>query len=44
VGASDGDAPTDSVAEGDAVMDAGGVPLGVGTLEPVAEGVAEGSW
>jgi hypothetical protein len=44
VGALDGDAPTDSVAEGDAVPDAGGVPLGVGRLEPVGEGVGGGSW
>jgi len=44
VGSLEGEAPDESVAEGEAVMLAGGVPLGVGRLEPVAEGVAEGSW
>ncbi len=39
----EGDVPTDSVAEGDAVPDSGGVPLGVGALEPVTEDVAVGS-
>ena len=43
VAAFDCDAPRDSVAEGDAVTDAGGVPLGVGRLEPVSEGVGVGS-
>ena len=44
VAASEGDAPNDRVDEGDTVPDGDGVLLGVGRLEPVAEGVADGSW
>ena len=40
----EGEAPTESVPEGDAVPDDDGVPVGVGRLETVDEGEAVGSW